>query len=189
MRIMIRKGGKGSGSTQSAASIGVFVTTRKCPRMVEPAISIRTMQAVRSDSATDLINPSKLMSLLTTDKRRTANVPALPASVGVKKPHDIPPVTMMKIRITHITSLSDTHLSFHDDFSPLGPNNGSILHHPYMMKINNKETISPGTGAARNNLPMDVSVIIPNTIRVTLGGMRLPRVPETAMIPVESFLL
>src|SRR4030042_773770 len=149
MRIMIRKGGKGSCPTQPAASIGIFVTTRKCPRMVEPAISIRTMQAVRSDSATDLINPSKLMSLLAMDKRRTANVPALPASVGVKKPHDIPPVTTKKIRMTHITSLSDIHLSFHVDLSPLGPNKGSILHHPYMMKTNNKETITPGTVAAR----------------------------------------
>src|SRR4030042_3975862 len=169
--------------------MGIFVTAKKWPRMVEPAISIKTIQAVRRDSATDLINPSKLRSLLRTDKRRTAKVPALPASVGVKKPHDIPPVTMTKIRTTHITSLSDTHLSFQVDFSPLGPNEGLSLHHPYMMKINNEEMITPGTVAARNNLPMDVSVIIPKTIRVTLGGMRLPRVPETAMIPVESFLL
>src|SRR3990172_10665982 len=148
--------------------MGIFVTTRKWPRMVEPAISIKTMHAVRSDSATDLINPLKLMSFLAMDKRRTAKVPALPASVGVKKPFDIPPVTMMKITITHITSLSDTHLSFHVDLSPLGPKSGSILHHPYMIKINNKETITPGTVAARNNLPMDVSVIMPYTIRVTL---------------------
>src|SRR4030042_616380 len=186
---MIRKGGRGSCPTQSSTNMGIFVTTRKCPRMVDPAISIKTMQAVRSDSATDLINPLKLMSLLTTDKRRTAKVPALPASVGVKKPHDIPPVTIKKIRITHITSLRDTHLSFHVDLSPLGPKDGSILHHPYTIKTNNVVTISPGMVAARNNLPMDVSVIMPNTIRVTLGGMRLPRVPPTAMIPVAGLLL
>src|SRR3972149_1675176 len=115
MRIMTTKAGRGSCPTQYATKMGIFVTTRKWPKIVEPAISIKTMQAVRSDSATDLINPLKLRSLLTTDKRRTANVPALPASVGVKKPHDIPPVTTKKIRITHIPSLSDTHLSFHVD--------------------------------------------------------------------------
>ncbi len=42
---------------------------------------------------------------------------------------------------------------------------------------------------ARKSLPMDCSVMIPKTMRVTLGGMRIPRVPTVATIPVESFLL
>jgi hypothetical protein len=56
-----------------------------------------------------------------------------------------------------------------------------------MITIKKKAIISPGTSPARNNLPMDCSVIMPNTIRVTLGGMRIPRVPTVATIPVESF--
>jgi hypothetical protein len=58
-----------------------------------------------------------------------------------------------------------------------------------MMHIKKKEIINPGMVAARNNLPMDCSVIMPYTIRVILGGMRLPRVPPTATIPADSFLL
>ncbi len=98
--------------------------------MVEPAISIKTMQAVRSDSATDLTKPLKLMSLFITDKRSTAKVPTLPASVGVKNPSIRPPTTRTKIRATQKISGRDATLSFHVDFSPLGPKAGLILHQP-----------------------------------------------------------
>jgi len=40
---------------QSAAIMGIFVTAIKWPSTVEPAISMRTMHAVRTDSITDLI--------------------------------------------------------------------------------------------------------------------------------------
>jgi hypothetical protein len=96
---------------------------------------------------------------------------------------------MVKITITHITSLSDIHLSFDVDLCPLGPNDGLILHHPYIIRINNKAMNNPGTVEATNNLPIDVSVIMPYIIRRTLGGIKLPRVLPTAMTPVESFLL
>jgi hypothetical protein len=58
-----------------------------------------------------------------------------------------------------------------------------------MVHIKSKEMITPGMVAAKNNLPMDCSVMMPYIIRVTLGGMRLPRVPPTAMIPEERLLL
>src|SRR4030043_673111 len=130
MRSIMREGAKGSCPIQSAAYSGIFVTTRKWPRMVEPAMSIRVIQAVRRDSAIDLTNPPKLISLLARDNRRTAKVPALPASVGVNNPFDIPPVTIKKMIRTQITSWRDVHLSFHVDLSALGPMDGSILHIP-----------------------------------------------------------
>src|SRR5512139_999347 len=98
--------------------------------MVEPAISIKTIQAVRSDSAMDLTNPLKLMSLLIMERRSTAKVPTLPASVGVKNPCIRPPTTRTKIRATQKISGRDATLSFHVDFSPLGPKAGLILHQP-----------------------------------------------------------
>jgi hypothetical protein len=66
---------------------------------------------------------------------------------------------------------------------------GFILHHPYMVNTKNKAIISPGIIPARNNLPIDCSVMMPSTMRVTLGGMSMPSVPTVATIPVESFLL
>ncbi len=81
---------------QSAASMGILVTARKWPRIVEPTMSMSTMQAVRRDSWMDLTNPFQVRSFLRTDKRRTANVPTLPASVGVKKPFISPPIDQEK---------------------------------------------------------------------------------------------
>ena len=57
------------------------------------------------------------------------------------------------------------------------------------IKGTNKKAVSnPGTIPAINNLAIDCSVIIPNRIKVTLGGMRIPSVPTLATIPVDSFL-
>ena len=104
MRIMIRNLLRGNAATQSDAIMGIFVTVRKCPKMVEPAMSMSTMQAVRKDSATDLKNPLSVRSFFRTDRRRTAKVPMLPASVGVKKPFIKPPTTSRKIRTIQPTS-------------------------------------------------------------------------------------
>src|SRR5512143_3058047 len=98
--------------------------------MVEPAISTKTIQAVRSDSATDFRYPLKLISFLSTDNRSTAKVPMLPASVGVKKPCISPPTTTTKIRTTQKTSGREAILCFHVDFSPIGHKAGLILHQP-----------------------------------------------------------
>ncbi len=57
-----------------------------------------------------------------------------------------------------------------------------------MMQMKNTATIRPGMIPARKSLPMDCSVMIPKTISVTLGGIRIPSVPTEATIPVESFL-
>jgi len=109
--------------------MGIFVTARKWPKRVDPAISIRTMQAVRKDSETDLMNPLKFMSFLKMDIRRTAPVPTLPASVGVKNPFINPHIINKKIKTTKANSGREAILSFHVDLSPLGPNLGLILHH------------------------------------------------------------
>src|SRR5512135_3511475 len=98
--------------------------------MVEPAMSMRTIQAVRKDSAIDLRYPLKLMSLLKKDIRRTNPVPMLPASVGVKRPFINPHIINKKIITTRRNSGRDAILSFQVDFSPFGPNFGLILHHP-----------------------------------------------------------
>src|SRR5512135_1720156 len=115
---------------QSAASMGIFVTARKCPRIVEPAISINTIQAVRRDSPTDFRNPFQLSSLLIRARRRTAKVPTLPASVGVKNPFMSPPMTRRKMIPTDRTSGREAIRSFQEDLLPLGPKDGLIRHHP-----------------------------------------------------------
>src|SRR5512135_3754460 len=97
---------------KSAATIGILLTARKWPNTVEPAMSTRTMQAVFRDSPIDLIKFGQLISLLARDKRRTARVPILPASVGVKKPHTRPKTTMIKIRTTQASSGRDLIRSF-----------------------------------------------------------------------------
>src|SRR4030042_1710507 len=130
MRIMMRNLLRGSAATQSEAIMGIFVTVRKCPRMVEPAMSMSTMQAVRKDSATDLKNPLSVRSFLRTDKRRTAKVPTLPASVGRKNPFMRPPTTKRKIRTIHPTSGRELILSNHVDLFPFGPRDGLLLHQP-----------------------------------------------------------
>jgi hypothetical protein len=88
------------------------------------------MQAVRRDSATDLRNPLKLISLLIIDIRRTAAVPTLPASVGVNIPFISPMIISKKITTTNANSGREANLSFQVDFEPLGPKFGLILHHP-----------------------------------------------------------
>ena len=60
---------------QSAASIGILVTARKWPRMVDPTMSMRTIQAVRRDSSTDLTNPFKVRSFLAIDKKKNRKSP------------------------------------------------------------------------------------------------------------------
>ena len=86
------------------------------------------------------------------------------------------------------TSGSDATRSFQVDLSPLGPSAGLILHQPSMMPMKNRAMIRPGTRPARKSFPIDCSVMMPKTISVTLGGMRMPRVPTMATTPVESFL-
>jgi hypothetical protein len=110
--------------------MGIFVTVRKCPKMAEHVTSIRTMQAVRRDSLSDLMYPFKSMSLLAIVNRSTAKVPTLPASVGVKNPFIRPPITTRKMITTDNTSGRDANLALHVDLSPFGPMAGLILHHP-----------------------------------------------------------
>ena len=42
----------------------------------------------------------------------------------------------------------------------------------------------PGSIPAMNSLPMDCSVSIPYTINTVLGGIRIPRLPPAATVPV-----
>ena len=68
------------------------------------------------------------MSLLIMDKSKTAKVPTLPASVGVKKPYINPPMTSRKTPTTHSTYGRLANRCFQVDLSPFGPSAGLILH-------------------------------------------------------------
>src|SRR5512136_1433748 len=100
-------GGRGRLTTHSEAIMGIFVTARKCPSTIEPARRKRTIAAVRRLSVIDVIKAFMLRSLLAKDKRRMANVPTLPASVGVKNPLKRPPITTTKMVRGQITPQSE----------------------------------------------------------------------------------
>ena len=101
---IIKEGCNGRLVIQSAATKGISVTARKWPRTVEPAMSKRTIQAVRNDSSIDLSKPLNVNSLLAAASAITAKVPILPASVGENHPHINPPITTRKIIATHMNS-------------------------------------------------------------------------------------
>lgn len=46
----------------------------------------------------------------------------------------------------------------------------------------------PGKIPAAKSLPMDCSVSIPYTIKITLGGIRIPRLPAAATVPVARLI-
>jgi hypothetical protein len=168
--------------------MGIRVTARKWPSTVEPAISISTMDAVRSDSVRDFTNPPRPMPRCATASRITAKVPTLPASVGVKKPFISPPMITTNTSSTHTTSGSEARRSFHVDLAPFGPREGSIRHQITMVRAKSAAMMIPGMMPPRKSRPMDCSVMMPKTIRVTLGGMRMPSVPTLATTPVERRL-
>jgi len=93
-------------------------------------MSIRIIPAVRRASESDFIYPLKFKLRLATASRRTANVPTAPASVGVKKPYMIPPMTRRKTRMIQATSGSERNLAFQVDRSDMGAIFGLIFTHP-----------------------------------------------------------
>jgi hypothetical protein len=56
------------------------------------------------------------------------------------------------------------------------------------VATNEKQNKMPGIIPAKNNLPIDVSVMRPYTIRATLGGIMEPNDPTVATVPVEILL-
>jgi hypothetical protein len=128
MNTMMRWRFTGSATTHSEAIMGIFVTARKWPSTVEPAMSIRTMQAVRRASDRDLMKPRRLRPRWATDRRITAKVPTLPASVGVKKPFMSPPTISTNTSRTHASSGREARRCLQLDFAPLGPRAGLAAH-------------------------------------------------------------
>ena len=53
-----------------------------------------------------------------------------------------------------------------------------------MVATNSAESSKPGSTPAANSFPIDCSVSIPYTIKMTLGGIRMPRLPAAATVPV-----
>src|SRR3989339_661948 len=115
---------------QSAIFWGILVTAMKWPRTVEPAISMRIIPAVLRAPSFDAMYFLKVISRLTTARRRRANVPTLPASEGVKTPAMIPPTAIRKTVSTHTISGNERSRAFQVDRSDLGATLGSILAHP-----------------------------------------------------------
>ena len=90
MTIMIRVFEMGSAAAQSAVIMGISVMARKWPKIEDPAISIRAMIEVFNDPRNELTSILELISRRDKARRKTAIVPMVPASVGLKNPTDHP---------------------------------------------------------------------------------------------------
>ena len=100
-------GGRGSPARNSARLEGIRVTARKCPNIRAPATIIMIMQEVRSVSMSER---TKIFQVNCRWKSETAMVPAAPiaaASVAVKNPTNMPPITTRKRTRVSETPLSD----------------------------------------------------------------------------------
>src|SRR5512136_2495695 len=86
MTTMIRNFGTGREAVQLAAIMGISVIARKCPKMEDPAINMSVIMEVLKDPRKEATSIFELISLLTKARRKTATVPMVPASVGLKKP-------------------------------------------------------------------------------------------------------
>ncbi|OPX97139.1 MAG: hypothetical protein A4E60_03351 [Syntrophorhabdus sp. PtaB.Bin047] len=89
----------------------------------------------------------------------------------------------------HITSGRVFIRAGQEYFSLFGPISGLMRAHPKMTRAKKKEIMRPGISPAMKSFPMETCVMRPSRMSVTLGGMRTPRVPTVATMPVESFLL
>ena len=158
---MIPAGGIGRDEAQSAAMNGISVMARKCPKIEEPAMSIRVMMAVFREPLIDFLIISKLTSRRSRAMRNTATVPIVPASVGLKNPNIIPPMTMPKTIRTTSTSGSTTKRSFQPDLPLLGAMPGLIVTQTAITRMNRAAIIRAGTIPARKSLPIDCSQMSP----------------------------
>ena len=152
---------RGSVDAHFAAIIGISVIARKWPKILDPAISIRTIIEVFNAPLKDFMIMVLLTSLRSKARRKIATVPIVPDSVGLKKPVIIPPMTILKITKMINASGMATNRSFHVAFSPLGAIAGLKLTHPAITAIKRTEIISAGIIPARKSLPMDCSTSSP----------------------------
>ena len=114
-------------ASHSAKSKGSLVIAKKCPNITAPATIIITIQDVRTVSFKDLIKFLKVICRLMIPIIRVAAAPMAAASVGVKKPKNIPPITVAKIISVSDTPASDLNFIFQEERGPAGPNCGFIL--------------------------------------------------------------
>ncbi len=154
--------------------------------MVAPATITRIMQLVLVVSNRAEMNPSQVRFRLIMATIRVENAPTAPASVGVKIPPKSPPITRIKIMRVSITPDSDAIFSFHEVLGPRGPSSGLRLVHMRMLTTMRAVRRMPGRIPAMKSSPMDCSVRMPYTIKITLGGIRIPRLPPAATTPVAS---
>ena len=117
--------------------------------------------------------------------------PAAPmpaASVGVNHPRMSPPITRQNRISISIVPESDLIFSLTVVLGAGEPIAGFMKHIKRIQTVNREERTIPGRIPAIKSLPMESSVCIPYTIRTMLGGMRIPRVPPAATVPVANAL-
>ena len=119
------------------------------------------MVAVSRLSATDFTKPFMFRSLLARESRSIANVPTLPASVGVKNPCSKPSMTSRKMTSGHITPERERMRSPQLNRSPFGAMIGLILQRARTRTIKRRQMTTPGMMPATKSLPIDCCVMIP----------------------------
>ncbi len=144
------------------------------------------MQVMRVVSDKACRKPFQVSCLRVTAMTMVKKAPMAPASVGVKKPMKRPPMTSTKMMSVSETPVSDATFSLKENLGPLGPSSGLMVTQMSTAAMKNMVRMMPGRIPAMKSLPMDCSVRMPYTMKITLGGMRIPRLPAEATTPVAS---
>ena len=125
---MVIQVGTGRLLKKLASSKGIRLTARKCPKTTAPATITRTIQDVRRVSKRARFSMGKLSFLRTKAMMRAPKAPMDAASVGVKKPANIPPITTIKRSRVSITPFKEASLCKKGKEGALGPFSGCRLH-------------------------------------------------------------
>ncbi len=95
--------------------------------MTAPVTMTITMQLIRVVSAIELMNPFHVSCLLMIAINKVTKAPAAAASVGVKIPKNMPPMTRAKMIRVSITPANDLAFSFKLVLGPGGAREGFLI--------------------------------------------------------------
>ena len=182
------KGDTGSAAAKSATMNGILVTARKRPKIIAPVTRTKTIHETFSVSVIELIRPFQVNRRVAAVTRNVQKTPVAPASVGVNKPTNKPPITKTNMAIASMTPGREFIFSLKLVFGPAGPNFGLIRHRIMMVSTNNIPKRMAGKMPPRKSLTMDCSVCKPMTMMTTLGGITTPKVPPVATVPLLNLV-
>ena len=174
-------------AAQFARAKGSLLTAMNLPNTTAPDTRSMIIEAVFTVAFNDFLIPSQFICFLNNVINNILAVPIEPASVGVNQPAKRPPREIQKVNITSIKPFwRPENLSLQVKRSPAGPKEGFFLTTKYIANIYESIKRMPGMIPARNNEPIDCSVCIPYTIKITLGGISTPNAPPAATLAEDK---